>query len=315
MGVTVVDTAFITKYRPTKFSEIVGQAAVVRSLQALLKKGGSKTFLFTGPSGTGKTTLARIVAKEVGCAGGMDLIEIDVASQTGVDDMRAVIEGLRYRPLGEGTVKVIICNEAHMLSKQAWNSLLMALEEPAAWIFWILCTTEPQRVPANIRTRCTCYDLKPVPVTELLTLLDSVVAKEKLAVAEEVVDLCAEEAQGSPRQALANLAVCSGVKNVKEAQELLRSASAAAEAIDLARALVKGSNWAEVQRLLNGLQDTSPESVRHLIRGYLTKTILGSKNEAAAGRGLELLSCFDTPFNPADGASPLVLACGRAVLS
>lgn len=305
--------AYITKYRPSSFEEVIGQRSLVNSLKGVVAERSSQTFLFTGPSGCGKTTLARLVANAVGCGSG-GLLEIDAATYTGIDSIREITTTTEYRPLGS-VAKMVIIDEAHALSKAAFQALLKAIEEPPSWSFWALCTTEATRIPPNIRTRCACYDLKPVPVPELLTLLDGVVNKEKLLIDEAVVDLCAGEAQGSPRQALANLAVCSGVKDVKEAQELLRSATASEEAISLARALVQNKGWTEVQRLLNGLQDTSPESVRHLIRGYLTKTILGSKSEAVAGRGLELLSCFDTPFNPADGASPLVLACGRAVLS
>lgn len=306
--------ALINKYRPISFDEVVGHDAVVRSLQTVLKRGSSKTFLFTGPSGVGKTTLARIVAKEVGCAPA-DLLEIDAVTFTGIDDMRAVTANLIYKPLGEGAVKAIIIDEFQGLSKAALQSLLKILEEPPAHVFWFLCTTEPTRIPENIRTRCTRYDLKPVSIIVLGDLLEDVANKEKLNLDGKIIDLCAREANGSPRQALVNLTACSGAKNYAEAQELLRSAIESEEAIDLARALVRGAKWIEVQQLLNGLAEINPESVRHLIRSYLTKVILNAKSEAAAGRGLEMLSEFDTPFNSADGLSPLVLACGKVLLS
>src|ERR1035437_971248 len=306
--------ALINKYRPISFDEVVGHDAVVRSLQTVLKRGSSKTFLFTGPSGVGKTTLARIVAKEVGCAPA-DLLEIDAVTFTGIDDMRAVTANLIYKPLGEGAVKAIIIDEFQGLSKAALQSLLKILEEPPAHVFWFLCTTEPTRIPENIRTRCTRYDLKPVSIIVLGDLLEDVANKEKLNLDGKIIDLCAREANGSPRQALVNLTACSAAKTYAEAQELLRSAIDSEEAIDLARALVRGAKWIEVQQLLNGLAEINPESVRHLIRSYLTKVILNAKSEAAAGRGLEMLSEFDTPFNSADGLSPLVLACGKVLLS
>lgn len=305
--------SFITKYRPQDLDQIVGQSVVVKSLKALVKSGGSKTFLFTGPSGTGKTTLSRILARMLGCEP-KDLLELDAATYTGIDDMRAVVAGLLYKPLGEGSVKAVIVDECHGLSKQSWQSLLKILEEPPAHVVWLFCTTEGAKVPANIRTRCTCYDLKPVSVDTLIALLDQIVVTEKLSVAEAIVDLCAEEAQGSPRQALSNLAVCFGAKTLKEAQELLHSAIESEEAVNLARALVQGKGWAEAQRILNGLQEVSPESIRHIVCAYVSKVVLGAKTKEVAGHGIEILDMFSEPFNPADGISPLILACGKVLL-
>ncbi len=125
------------KYRPKDFDEVVGQDAVVKSLQQAVKNNAGHTFLFTGLSGVGKTTLARITAATVGCVSS-NLIEIDAATHTGVDDMRDVTFSLKYKPIGVGSVKVIIVDECHMLSKSAWNSLLKVLEEPPAWVYWML---------------------------------------------------------------------------------------------------------------------------------------------------------------------------------
>ena len=304
--------SFITKCRPATFKEVIGQAAVVRSLQDVIKRGSSKTFLFTGPSGTGKTTLARILARESGCRP-EDLMELDVANQTGIEDMRNVVETLRYKPLGSGAMKALICNEAQMLSKQAWNSLLMELEEPKPWVLWILCTTEPSRIPKAIHTRCTTYDLKPVSEDDLADLLDLVAKKEKLDVEDDVLLLCAREAEGSPRQALVNLAACAAAASLDEAKELLRSALESEEAVNLARALVKGTTWSQAQKIIAGLQEVNPETVRHVVRAYVSKVIIGAKSEASAGRGLEILDAFSTPFPTSDGISPLLLATARAL--
>ncbi len=305
----------INKYRPKEFSEIVGQDAVVRSLQTVLKKGSSKTFLFTGQSGTGKTTLARIVVKEVGCAPA-DILEIDSATYTGIDDMRAIAATLLYKPLGDGAVKAIIVDEAHALSSSAMKSLLKTLEAPPPWAYWILCTTEPMRLPETIRTRCTRYDLKSVGISDLGDLLETIAEKENLSSVDgRIIDLCAKEAGGSPRQAIVNLTLCSGAKTYAEAQELLRSAIESEEAVNLARALVKGIQWSEVQQLLNGLQNVNPESVRHVVRAYVSKVTLNAKSEQSAGRGLEILDAFSEPFNSADGVTPVLLACGKVLLS
>lgn len=302
------------KYRPEDFGEVVGQDAVVKSLKHALARDASHTFLFTGPSGVGKTTLARIVAATIKCQP-QDLLEIDAATNTGIDDMREVTSGLNYRPLGDGAVKVIIVDECHMLSKSAWNSMLKVLEEPPDWVYWMLCTTEPLRVPASIKTRCLAYDLKPVALMQLIELLDYVVGSEGLVkIKEGIVSLCAKEADGSPRQALVNLATCIGAGSVSQARELLRSAEGSAEAFELAQLLVKGATWEQVQALLKQLSDTSPESIRQVVRAYVTKTVLVSKREDSAGRGLAVLDAFSEPFHPSDGITPVVLACGRLLL-
>ena len=305
--------ALITKYRPSKFSEVVGQAAVVRSLEASLKKGSSQMYLLSGQPGTGKTTLARLIANAVGCLE-RDRLEIDGVSKTGVEDMRAVVDSLLYRPIGDGKIKVVIVDEAQGLSKASITSLLKVTEEPPPHVMWILCTTEPTRIPEALRTRATHYSLKPVGFDDLVRLLDKVVAAEKIDPDETVVDLCAAEAGGSPRQALANLAVCAAARDITEAKELLRSALESEEAIALARALVNGASWSDVQKILLGLKEVGPESIRHVVRAYVSSMILNAKKEAVAGRGLTILDAFSIPCNPADGLSPIILATGKVIL-
>ncbi len=302
----------INKYRPAAWDEVVGHEAQVRGLEAAIKKGTAHTFLLTGPSGVGKTTLARLAARALG---EHELVEVDAATYTGIDDMRSLTASCAYRPLGGGKRAVII-DEFHALSKAAVQSWLKALEEPQPWTYFFLCTTEPQRVIDTIRTRCYRVDLKPIKDRDLLELLNYVVKEEKLKLPKDVTALCAEEAGGSARQALSNLAMCAEVKTYEEAEQaVLHAATENAEAIELARALIQNQSWKTVQALLKKLGDTNPESVRHKVRGYVTAVILNAKDERSAGRGLEVLDAFSTPFNSADGVSPLVLACGKAVLS
>jgi DNA polymerase-3 subunit gamma/tau len=303
-------TSLITKYRPQSFEEVVGHDAAVRALEGSIAAGNATAFLFTGPSGTGKTTLARIVAKAVGCEPG-NLIEIDAATNTGIEAMREVTADLIYKPIG-GNIKAVIVDEAHALSKAASQSLLKILEEPPDWVYWFLCTTEETRVLPTLRTRCFKVDLKPVNKKELLRLLTYVIKEERIKLPTGVAELCAEEAQGSPRQALSYLAVCASVENIDEACELIGSALGSAEAVDLARLLVRGGNWADAQLLLRKLKDTDPESVRRVVQAYLTTVIVNAKMEMEAGRALEILDHFSQPFYQMGG---LVLACGKALLA
>lgn len=307
-----------TKYRPTLFKEVVGQTAVVRSLKASIAKRTNRTFLMHGPSGTGKTTLARIAATTIGCRSA-DIQEIDAATFNGIDDMRQITNALQYRPLGGGTSKAIIIDECHALSKAAWQSLLKSLEEPPEWVWWFLCTTDVGKVPANIQTRCTKYTLGLVDKDDLLELLYAVSEAEGLPESDEwesILALCAKAAEGSPRSALVYMGACLGAQSKKEAASLLRSAEESPKAIDLARALSGNKpSWSVVRGLLVEMKDENPESVRHVVRAYMTNVILGAQDTRRAEAMFAVLEAFSTPFNPSDGMSPLVLAVGSLLLT
>jgi len=303
--------ALINRYRPQTFKEVVGHKAQVKALMEAVDKGLAHTFLFTGPGGVGKTSLARIVAAEVGVAP-ENLLDIDAATYTGIDEMRRVQEHTKYRPLSGG-VKGIVVDEVHGLSKQAINSLLKATEEPEEWVYWFFCTTEPGRLPTTMKTRCLHTDLKPVGERDLTDLLEMIVEKEGFEATEDVVDVCVEAADGSPRQAISNLAVCSSFESGDEAREVLQKNIDEAEAVELARLLMKNAPWKDVQGFLRKFQG-DPESARHVVRGYVTKVTISVPKQDVAGRGMEILDAFSQPFNRGDGISPLVLACGKATL-
>ena len=147
------------KYRPTNLDEVIGQNAVVQSLkQQLTGQSTPHAFLFLGPSGVGKTSIARILAGMMKCDDA-NILEIDAATHSGVENMRSVTQMAQYRGIGESPNKFIIVDEVHALSKATFQSLLLSIEEPPPHVYWALCTTEPDKIPTTIKTRCAAYDL------------------------------------------------------------------------------------------------------------------------------------------------------------
>jgi len=302
--------ALINKYRPQTWKDVIGQEKIAASMENSIKKRKSQAYLLVGPPGTGKTTMARLGKAELKIRN-EDWLDVDAATNTGIEEMRLVMSDLQYKPLGGNGTKGILVDECHMLSKQAITSLLKTLEEPPKWVFWFLCTTDEKKIPAAIKTRCATYHLKEIRGDDLFQMLAN--TDEARDLKDEVLDVCVEEAGGSARQALSNLAVCLTAKNADDAADLLRSASKSAEAIDLARALMQGKGWRDVKPILVALKDqeVNPESVRHTIRAYMTSVILGKGGNDKNAFGV--LSAFSQPFNSGDGISPLVLACGKIV--
>ena len=209
------------KWRPQIFEEVIGQRHVTKTLQnAIISDRVAHAFLFTGTRGVGKTSVARILAKALNCNEGptakpcnqcqacgdisagvsLDVLEIDGASNTGVDDVRQLRENVGYLP-SKGRHKVFIIDEVHMLSNSAFNALLKTLEEPPKHVVFIFATTEPHKIPSTILSRCQRYDFKRIPVRDILAQLKLVVSEENIQISDESLGLIARKAEGSMRDA------------------------------------------------------------------------------------------------------------------
>jgi DNA polymerase III gamma/tau subunit len=311
MGATMT-TVLHVAYRPKTFEEVIGQGPVVKSLKKLIAEGRSQAFLLSGPSGTGKTTLARIAATALGCDH-QDIMEIDAATHTGVDAMRSIQEILRYKPFGKSQVRAVIIDEAHGLSRQSWESLLKVIEEPPAHVVWFFCTTQIAKVPVTIKTRCSAFALKAVNESELLTLLDDVCKEEGIDIPDDVADAVVSEANGSPRQMLVNLALCSSCKSRKEASKLLQVAMETDATLELCRFLMRPGSWVKCVGILEKLDGENPEGVRIIVCNYLGSVIKNAKSDKAAIAAMEMLSEFSQPYNQAEGMAPLYLSIGRVI--
>lgn len=302
------------KYRPTSFDDVVGQDVVIKNLRAAIKKKLSQVFLFHGPSGCGKTTLARISAAEFGCSES-DLIEVDAATHTGIEHVRLLQEKLSYAPMLGGNSRAVILDEAHMLSKSAWNSLLKMLEDTPKHVVWFLCTTEPARVPKTITTRNFVYQLRSVQSSKLKKLVTTIARKEKIKLKSNIIDMIVEEAQGSPRQALVNLGKCSTAENEDDAAILLSSAIGSPQVIELCRLLVgKSCSWQKAVKIVNQLDD-NPESVRIVVCNYVAAVALKSNSRSEVGRLLAILDAFRNPYNQSEKKAPLLLSLGELLLN
>ena len=212
---------FARKYRPQTFDDIVGQTHVTRTLKNAVDQNRlAHAYLFVGPRGTGKTSTARILAKALNCihgptvapcgkcdncreiAGGnsLDVIELDAASNRGIDDVRELRDNVRYAP-AKGRFKIYIIDEVHMLTKEAANALLKTLEEPPKHVIFCLATTEPEKLPITILSRCQRFDLHRIATNLIAQQLQSIATKEKLTLAAAAAHAIARGAEGGMRDA------------------------------------------------------------------------------------------------------------------
>ncbi len=284
------------KHRPRSFKQMIGQRDALRPLVELGRQGKvPHALLLTGPSGCGKTTVARILRVRLKCSD-HDFSELNTADFRGIDMVRDVRARMGLSPVG-GESRVWLIDEVHMLTREAQNALLKMLEDTPRHVYFILATTDPQKLLPTIRNRCTQVDLKPLNRTDMEVLLTTVWEKEGVRGTVDVMEKIIELAEGSPRKALVLLNQVIGLEGEEEQLKALSSASGEEKAIQLARLLVKpGVRWPEIAKLLKALRaaEEDPEGLRLLVLAYCNTILLGGGKLAL--RAYFIMECFSENF-------------------
>jgi len=294
------------KHRPKCWDEIVGNESVVSALRLVLSRpleDMPRSFLFTGPSGCGKTTLARIMKVHLGCSD-QDFYEYNSANVRGIDTIRDIGSSCQYSAFSGG-VKMYLLDECHKITLDGQHALLKLLEDTPPHVFFVLCTTEPDKLIPTIRTRCSRFDVASLTRHNLLKLLKNVCEKEGVQVDPAVLTKIVTSCNGSPRQALVMLDQVIDISDPDLAIQVIRDCTVDdVKVLDLCRALVGGRvSWSEVAGILKGL-DSDPESVRYAVLGYLNAVMLSNPSERIA----KAISAFSESYIYT-GKAGLTLSC------
>lgn len=303
---------FNIEFRPKTFDEIIGNRETVESLESLLQqKDHPHAFMFYGMTGCGKTTLARIVANVLKCSD-YDLVEINMSNNRGIDTARDIITQMNYKPL-QGTNKVYILDEVHKATNDFQNAILKATEDIPSHIYFILCTTEPERIISTLRNRCTQFRVHSLNLKATIRLLNNVLEQVRKKVSEEILEQIAKESEGIPRQALIILQQVVDIKDEEKALRIIKSIKTdQKQVIDLCKALNEKKNWGEIVKIIKAIE-AEPESIRRAVLGYFSGVAMNVKDKKYALRPMMIIENFSDNYYDS-GKAGLLLSVFRSIV-
>ena len=301
------------KYRPDNFDHVIGHKNIINSIESLLKSlDMPHAFLFAGPSGTGKTTIARIMAAELR-ADPSDIIEFNIANTSGIDFIRQLNDTAFISPM-MGDNKVFILDEVQQLSKEGQNCLLKLLEDSPKYAYFILCTTDSQRLLKPLRDRCQFYTLKLLSDNEIQQLISTVANLENILVPHDIMDLLVYKADGCPRKVLVSLdQIKDNTNNFDTCVNLLADELEAEEdIIDIIKGIIyKKHTWVDLMKMFNNL-NTENETIRITFANYLSGCLKNAKSSSDAEKFSKLLELFLSGLTYGSGKAELIYILYKA---
>ena len=302
-------TELYKRYRPKSLSRMLGNGPTIAVLKNMLEtKRLPHTILFWGSSGTGKTTLGRILRKELECSD-LDFKEMNCSDVRGIDSIRAISRTTKLAPAG-GPCRVYLLDEVHQWSKDAQHAALKMLEDTPEHVYFFLCTTNPEKLLKTIRTRCCEMALELLSDVDLSRLIKRTCKKEKKEIPSSHLEDLVDHSDGSARRCMVLLDKLLNLPEDQWTEALKRAKEERSESIELCRALMKGATWNKISEMLRGLT-SEPESARYAVLGYARSALIGKwfKDKQKA---YDVICAFSDNFYDSKAAG-LAAACYEVI--